>query len=320
MPPNQRHLQKHLRGAIPLGTFLGHSFGTDQSLLGQMILAKSIGMIAGPRGGGKTWLGLLIAYSIAGAKVLAPWEKGSGVAVAYLDGEMRAASLHERLRSVHARNSKPDSIELVEKNLYIISRDCFGTPIGTIDTVEGQKSIDAMIPNTANIIVIDNLSAWTGGGREDSAAWAMVKTWLIGKRLSGVAVLLIHHAGKNGQQRGSSAHEDLLDYSILLSPLPSNPERQDTRFLIEHTKLRDYIPSLRKRYEYSVWTEDGVLKFECVPAGFDISADAAEMVRLRDADLSFEEIGKRMGVSKSTVSRTLKKLREQSEDNDGTGI
>jgi putative DNA primase/helicase len=302
---------------MQLGEFLSRGFSIDKPLLGAMILAKSIGMIAGPRGGGKSWLCLLMIYSIAGAKLLEPWDQGSGAAVAYLDGEMRAASLQDRLRSLHAHNSRPESIELVEKNLYIISRDCIGSTIGTIDTEEGQKNIDALIPSRVKIIVIDNLSAWTSGGREDSAAWAMIKTWLIGKRLQGVAVLLIHHAGKNGQQRGSSAHEDLLDYSILLSPLPSNQERQDTRFLVEHTKLRDYIPALRKRYEYSVWTEDGELKFECVPAGFDISANAAEMVRLRDEKVPFAEIGRRMGVSKSTVSRTLKKLREQSADDEG---
>lgn len=293
-----------------LGEFLKHSFGIDVELLGMMLLAKSIGMIAGPRGGGKSWLALLIAYSVAGFKQLDPWGKGGGAPVVFLDGEMRAIGLQERLQLLHARNGVDESIAMVESNLYIISRDCSGTTIGALDTEEGQGNIDALIPSSAKLIIVDNLSAWTSGGREDSNSWAAIKNWLITKRLQGIAVLLIHHAGKNGQQRGSSAHEDLLDYSILLSPLPSTPEREDTRFLVEHTKLRDHIPALKQRYEYSIWSENDVLQFECVPAGFDISAACAEMARLRDEGLTMDQIGQKLGVSKSTVSRTLKKLRE----------
>ena len=83
----------------------------------------------------------------------------------------------------------------------------------------------------------------------------------------GIALILFHHTGKNGQQRGSSMHEDLLDYSILLSPLQSDANRQDTRFGIEHTKLRDHLPELRQKYECSIWTEDESREFEvCRPA------------------------------------------------------
>lgn len=315
-------LPVRFQGAMRIGELLSRIFDIDKELLGKMILAKSIGMIAGPRGGGKSWLALLISYSVSAGKCLDPWGIGGGVPVAYLDGEMRAAGLQERFRLIHAGNTKDGSIATVQRNLYIISRDSIGSTIGSIDTEEGQASIDALIPTKVMLIVIDNLSAWTSGGREDSSSWAAIKNWLIMKRVQGVAVLLIHHAGKNGQQRGSSAHEDLLDYSILLSPLPSNPERKDTRFMVEHTKLRDYIPELRQRYEYSVWTKDGALSFECVPVGFAISEKVAEMARLHENGngLSYEEIGKHFVVSKSTVSRALKKLRDQrSANDDGDG-
>lgn len=303
-----------LRRALRLGEMLQMAFPVDQELLGAMILAKSIGMLAGPRGGGKSWLALLIAYAIACQKVLFPWGKGSGVPVAILDGEMRAAGLQERLMLLHARNTKPESIIEAENNLHIICRDCLGDAIGSIDTEEGQERIDALIPAGVMFIIIDNLSAWTSGGREDSNSWAKIKNWLIKKRLQGIAVLLIHHTGKNGQQRGSSSHEDLLDYSILLSPLPSSCDRQDTRFSIEHTKLRDYIPELRQTFEYSIWTEDDVFYFEGVPASAQISQNATEMLRLRGEGLSLEVIAQELGVNKSTVSRTLKKLRDLPPD------
>lgn len=243
---------RNKRGTINLGDMLALSLLADLGLLGRMILEKSIGLIAGPRGGGKSWFAMIIAYAVAASKSLEPWGTGIGATVVFLDGEMRATGVQERFRLIHALNTSAESRAMAEANIHIVSRDYIGDPIGSIDTEEGQRSIDELIPDSAKFIVVDNLSAWTSGGREDSNSWATIKNWLIKKRLLGIAVLLIHHTGKNGQQRGSSMHEDLLDYSILLSPLPSNNERQDTRFGIEHTKLRDHIPELHQKYECSI--------------------------------------------------------------------
>ncbi|WP_273163398.1 AAA family ATPase [Massilia timonae] len=304
-----KEIYKIRRGAIRLGQMLEIVFPVDIALLGAMIVAKSIGMIAGMRGGGKSWLAMLIAYSIAGGKSLEPWGAGACVPVAILDGEMRIASLKERLALIHAFNSDQESRKVAENNLHIISRDCMSIEIGSIDTVEGQKQIDALIPAGVLFIVVDNLSAWTSGGREDSNSWSAIKPWLIAKRLAGIAVLLIHHAGKNGQQRGSSAHEDLLDYSILLTPLPSSTDREDTRFSVQHTKLRDNLPELRKTFEYSIWVQNCALQFEVIPAGFQVSAHDAEWLSLHEGGMSYEQIADRFGVNKSTISRRLKKLR-----------
>lgn len=299
------------RGAIQLGAFLDATLPIEKELLGPMILEKSIGLIAGPRGGGKSWCAMIFAYAIAAGKPVNPWGVGSCAPVAYLDGEMRATGIKERFSLLHARNTNEQSQILAQENIHIISRDYVGDPIGSIDTLEGQQQIDALIPDNVRLIIIDNLSAWTSGGREDSGSWAVIKNWLIKKRLFGIAVLLIHHTGKNGQQRGSSVHEDLLDYSILLSPLQSDANRQDTRFGIEHTKLRDHLPELRQKYECSIWTEDESLEFEVMPAGFNPSQHEIAMLRMHEDGLSMDEIGLELGISKSTVSRTLKKLRER---------
>ena len=301
------------RGAIKLSEFLARGFQADKKLLGKLIMAKSIGMIAGPRGGGKTWLGIFACYSVAGRKDLFPWGLGAGGVAVYMDGEMRACSLQERLKLIHELNSDEESRRLAERNLLIINRDYLGSTIGSIDTEEGQTCIDALIPPETELLVIDNLSSWTSGGREDSQSWATIKNWLIAKRVKGVAVLLIHHTGKNGQQRGTSAHEDLLDFSILLNPLPGDPERNDTKFSIQHTKLRDHLPELRRLFEFSIWFEDGKLKFESAPSGFNAATNAGEMVRMHDEGNSYSDIGKHFGVSRVTAWRAVTKYREQLE-------
>lgn len=55
-----------IRGALTLGEFLKREFGEDKKLLGKLVRGKSIGMVAGPRGGGKSWVVLLMSYSVAG--------------------------------------------------------------------------------------------------------------------------------------------------------------------------------------------------------------------------------------------------------------
>ncbi len=300
---------KH-RGSIALGDFLELEFIPDKELLGKMIVEKSIGFIAGPRGGGKSWLAMIFAYAIAGGKQVNPWGVGLGVNVTYLDGEMRATGVQERFRLLHEKDPSTVTRDRAKRNLTIVSREYIGHPIGSIDTEEGQLKIDDYIPPGTKLIIVDNLSAWTMSGREDSNSWATVKNWLINKRLQGIAVLLIHHTGKNGQQRGSSMHEDLLDYSILLSPLPARGQQAETRFGIAHTKLRDHIPELRQKYECTIWTEGDALRFEVLPAGFHPAQHESQMIEMKLAGMSMAAIASQMGIDKSTVSRQLKKWRE----------
>jgi len=96
-------------GSIALGAFLKLEFPPTKELLGKMIVEKSIGMIAGPRGGGKSWNAMLLAYAVAAGKQMPPWGVGSGAPATYLDGEMRAAGVQERFRLLHARDPFPST-------------------------------------------------------------------------------------------------------------------------------------------------------------------------------------------------------------------
>ena len=124
----------------------------------------------------------------------------------------------------------------------------------------------------------------------------------------------MHHAGKNGQQRGSSAHEDILDYSILLSPLPGDAELGDTRFAIEHTKLREFVPELRQKFVCSFWTEDSsVLRHKITPMEAEISELTQAILQLDSEGLSQSKIADKTGKHKSTISRVLKKARQDAQ-------
>jgi putative DNA primase/helicase len=66
-----------------------------------------------------------------------------------------------------------------------------------------------------------------------------MQNWLLRLRRQGLSVLLIHHAGVNGRQRGTSRREDALDTVIALRrPQDYSPE-QGARFEIHFEKLRN---------------------------------------------------------------------------------
>jgi KaiC/GvpD/RAD55 family RecA-like ATPase len=304
--PLRRRPPRPSEMCITLGQFLEKEVPKSTSLLGDLIHAGSVGMLVAPRGCGKSLLAMTIGYAVAAPKKLEPWGWGSGTEVCLIDGEMREQSLQTRFRLLHARNTKEESIETVARNFHIISRDAVGDPIGSIDTPEGQEAFDEIIPNTAKLIIIDNLSALTSGGREDATSFALIKKWIIGKRLNGIAVLLVHHTGKAGTQRGSSVHEDLLDYSIQLSP---REEPGKTAFTLRHTKLRDHLPELRGEFHGAFWTADDMLHFNIEAAEKTVRPEDEMILALHQQGLSHQKIASAVGLSKSMVQRRLKEIK-----------
>jgi hypothetical protein len=92
--------------------------------------------------------------------------------------------------------------------------------------------------------VIDNLSSMTAGGDENSnSELDSLLQFLIGLRHKGFAIVLVHHTGKSGDQRGASRREDLLDTSIKLSaPKGDETPAHGAKFSIDFVKTRGEKP------------------------------------------------------------------------------
>lgn len=92
------------------------------------------------------------------------------------------------------------------------------------------------------MLILDNLSTLLANGSEGASdAWLPMQNWLLKLRRRGIAVLLIHHAGVNGRQRGTSRREDALDTVIALRrPGDYSPE-QGARFEIHIEKARALV-------------------------------------------------------------------------------
>jgi len=120
---------------------------------------------------------------------------------------------------------------------------------------EGQRELERHLDGV-DLVILDNLSTLTNGSEGASDAWLPMQNFLLRLRRKGVAVLLVHHAGVNGRQRGTSRREDALDLVIgLRRPADYSPE-QGARFEVHVEKARTLVG-------------DGALPFEAAIEPFE---------------------------------------------------
>ncbi len=68
-------------------------------------------------------------------------------------------------------------------------------------------------------------------------------------RRRGVSVLIVHHAGKGGEQRGTSRREDVLDTSISLRRPNDYVPTEGARFEVHFEKARGIHEDRAKPFE-----------------------------------------------------------------------
>lgn len=203
---------------------------------------QGLGELFAPRGMGKTFVGLEIAFCVAvGEKKCFSWDVPKARRVVYVDGEMAANRVQGRLRSIalgHGLRMPPDP-----SYIRIITRDLEDREVClNISTREGQRNIEEHLMD-GDFLLLDNLSCLTSGGKENEGDdWVPVAGWLLRLRQRGITVLFIHHAGKGGEQRGTSRREDLLDCVIAMRKAAEH-SASELRCEIHIDKLRNAGPA-----------------------------------------------------------------------------
>ena len=155
-----------------------------------------------------------------------------------------------------------------------------------------------------DVVVIDNLSTLCRTGVENEAeSWLPVQGWLLGLRRRGMSVLVVHHAGKGGRQRGTSRREDVLD-AVMALRRPSDYEPQEgARFEIHFEKSRGFTGDDAQAIEAQLVSNAlGLAEWKAEPLEDKLATQVSE---LRDDGMTVRQIAKELSVSKSTVQRRL---------------
>ena len=273
------------------------AFPPRKNLLDPWLPQQGLAMVFAKRGVGKTHVGLGIAYAVASGGRFLNWQAPEPAGVLHVDGEMPARVLKERLTAIsRASDVHPPRPEM----LRIVTPDLQPHDIPSLTTYEGGMAL-AEHMHGAKLIVLDNLSTLCRDARESEAeSWFQMQTWCLKLRRLGKSVLFIHHAGKGGEQRGTSRREDVLDTVIdLRHPFDYDPS-EGARFEVHFTKARGLMGSVLNPFEAQLDTSDGSARWSVN----DLDNTLADrMDALIEEGFSVREIASLVGLSKSAVHR-----------------
>jgi len=256
-----------------------------------ILYGQSLNQIYAWRGMGKTnfTFGLVQALT-TGGKFL-NWQAQRPVRVLYVEGELPASQMQERLRQI-VGETKAD-------NLRIITLDeQSGHEIPSLAGALGQMLIEEAIGD-AEVLVLDSISTLFNISTNEEENWLSIQNWMKKLRSKGVCIIFLHHAGKSGLQRGSSKSEDLLDISIKLSRPKDYKVTDGLRLIVEFDKIRGCVldsdpieVQMQIVNDTVVWTsglaEDGLFRAAC---------------RLFAEEWTVREVAKELDVTKSRVGR-----------------
>ena len=265
-----------------------------------LLCVQETAMLHSWRGVGKTYTALGLALAISSGGSFWRYRAPKPRRVLYIDGEMPLSTLQQRLAELQATSEKDppeDYFRIVTPDHQLLPLPNFATPFGQ----------DALAPllKDVEVLILDSLSVLCFTGREnESDSWSPIQEWVLKLQRQGVTVILLHHSGKSGAQRGTSRREDILDLVINLSHPSDYEPNQGARFVVRFEKTRGNLAEAAKSFEARLMP-DG--RWEIGHRGPQPRLTEIEM---REAKMSFNDIAGELGMNKSAVYRMLAKARK----------
>lgn len=308
MQTNQLKISNHTDRpsltVVEVSDFIKMDLPHREMILSPWLPAQGLAMIYAPRGIGKTHVALGIAYAVTSNTSFLGWQPTKARNVLYLDGEMPAALMQERLSALSDTHkaSPLASFQLITPNLQCGAMPDLATP-------KGQVMLEAHLAGT-ELIIVDNISTLCRNTRENEAdSWLPVQEWALRMRASGKSVLFIHHAGKGGNQRGTSKREDILDTVISLKRPDDYKPKDGAVFQVHFEKARGFLGKETESFEAKlIQGPEGLQEWITSPM-LNTSYDQA--IRLANQGLDQNEIAEKLNLHKSNVSRHLKRAHQE---------
>lgn len=254
----RQHQAKKAVGALlkPISGFEAHSYGDllamnftpSPWLFNGLMRCNEVGMIYAATGVGKTWLTLALAMVAAGGGTVLKWHNETPRKVLYLDGEMDAGDLVDRVKKL-AKGLGCDPVAL-KNNLIFLPRQLQKSIAGDFLQVEEESSQLGILAyaeqHNIELIIIDNLTTLSGQVDENSSQeMKAFNSFLLRAKQKQVALLVVHHSGKglNSGPRGSSAIMATLNLLLKLEASTSEKAAndQDTKFTVVFEKNRNNV-------------------------------------------------------------------------------
>ena len=272
-----------------------------KKLLGDWFCEGDQGFIFASRGVGKTWLALAIAQALSTGGKLGDWQARAPVKVLYVDGEMPPDLMRDRCAG----------LEAINVNLEFLNHEILFERTGKVLNITNPEMQQAIMQRCVNsgtkVLILDNLSTLASGMRENEAdSWELVSNWLLDLRRLKIALVIVHHAGRSGEMRGTSKREDNVFWIIALDDTKKNgDDKRGARFISRFTKSSRNTQEEVPAYEWHLVTNDasGIVTISHRQAQtMDVFLQLIQEGVTQCSDIADE-----MKVSSATVSRLAKR-------------
>ncbi len=307
-PQTEKQPKPLSKAILESSDFLKLQIPERQALLVPWLKTESITLISGWRGVGKSWFAMSIVNAVTSGENFGPWKVEMICPALFLDAEMAASDVQERFRALMPERSR-------KAPLYIYS-DCYANTLGLkraslLSKAWRNEMKDLLLKLSVKLWIADNIASLSPGIDENlKKDWDSTNQWLLDLRFNGISTILVHHVGKEGQQRGTSGREDSIDLSINLIR-PANYVVEDgARFVVKFLKARipheDLSAIADTEFHWRpgandcmVWTWRNIKRHNRV-----------EVLKLLDEGISQKDIAEALGVDKGYVSRLVKQAKK----------
>lgn len=291
---------------VNVAELLERQIAPREYVLAPILREKETAMLHAWRGVGKTYVGLAIAFAVASGGSFLSWQAPKPRRVLYLDGEMPARTMQDRMLAIVAGSDLGHHFD--SDFLRFVCADLQEDPLPSLSTPEGQAAVEPLVAD-AELVIVDSISTLAGDGKEnESESWLPMQAWALAQRRRGKTVLLLHHDGKGGEQRGTSRKEDILDLVIQLRHPPDYEPQHGARFEVHFRKYRGLLGDVVAPFEAAlelpehggaVWTMRKLA-----------DAQLDRVVALLLDGVKVGDVAQELGISRATAYR----LRKQAQD------
>jgi len=245
--------------AITAADLLVMDIPIRKTLLTPWLPEAGAAMVYAPRGIGKTFLAMAIAHAVATGGGLLRWQAKEARRVVYVDGEMPLSVIQKRLGGIVSGEGKsPPALDYLE----LLPADYHRDGLPDIASPAGRKLIERVAEGKA-LVIFDNLSSLATAAENEGDAWQPIQDLFLSLRRKGISTLLVHHAGKGGNQRGTSRREDIMDTVIALRRPDDYEPGQGAVFTVHFEKSRGFIGADAEPFQAQLITaENGALYWE----------------------------------------------------------
>ena len=276
-----------------------------EMLLYPFLPSQGLVMLVAKRGVGKTHIALGIAYAVATGSTFLTWTAPKPKKVLYVDGEMPAFLMKERLKMLATMFPSTPTGEY----LQILTPDLQDKPMPDLSRQKGREILEEYIKDF-DLVILDNISCLFRSGYEnESESWQEAQEWALNLRRQGKSVLFVHHAGKSGVQRGTSKREDILDAVIILKHSDDYKPEDGACFEVHFDKARHFTgPDARS---FQAHLQENASAWEWTISDVPQEEEINKIAQMKTDGLTIRAICEQTRLTKSQVEYRLSKAKEK---------